>query len=157
MNARMQRRPRGRYLEHRSRLRVRFHEVDALRIVWHGHYVSYFELGREAFGRAYGLGYEEMIEAGLAAPVVRLGIDYLLPARYGDELEVCTRLFERESAKLEIGYEVRRLADGALLAKGWTVQAFTDLDGKLVLTMPGLLRSFYLRFGGEMVEADAAS
>jgi len=28
------------------RLEVPFHDVDALRIVWHGHYLKYLELAR---------------------------------------------------------------------------------------------------------------
>ena len=27
---------------------IKFSEVDSLRVVWHGHYVRYFEDGREA-------------------------------------------------------------------------------------------------------------
>jgi len=40
---------------------VRFCEIDPLSIVWHGHYLKYFEEAREAFGRKYGLGYQEEI------------------------------------------------------------------------------------------------
>ena len=38
-------------------IRVRFNETDPLGIVWHGNYIKYFEEGREAFGRKYGLSY----------------------------------------------------------------------------------------------------
>ena len=38
------------------RVQVRFSEVDAIRMVWHGNYVRYMEDAREAFGREYGLG-----------------------------------------------------------------------------------------------------
>ena len=34
---------------------IRFNEVDALGIVWHGNYVKYFEDGREAFGEKFDL------------------------------------------------------------------------------------------------------
>ncbi len=30
---------------------VRFNEADPLGIVWHGHYIRYFEDGREDFGK----------------------------------------------------------------------------------------------------------
>ena len=33
---------------------IRFSEVDSLHVVWHGHYVKYFEDGREAFGKDFG-------------------------------------------------------------------------------------------------------
>ena len=36
---------------------VRFSETDPLGIVWHGNYIKYFEDGREAFGRKYGISY----------------------------------------------------------------------------------------------------
>ena len=34
---------------------IRFSEVDSMGVVWHGHYVKYFEDAREAFGAKYGL------------------------------------------------------------------------------------------------------
>jgi acyl-CoA thioester hydrolase len=37
--------------------RVRFEEVDALGIVWHGRYPGYFEDARTALGAAYDVGY----------------------------------------------------------------------------------------------------
>ncbi len=44
-------------LTERVEILVRFNEADPLGIVWHGHYVRYFEDGREAFGNKYGLRY----------------------------------------------------------------------------------------------------
>ena len=38
-------------------IRVRFNETDPLGIVWHGYYITYFEDGREAFGRLHGISY----------------------------------------------------------------------------------------------------
>lgn len=51
-------------LTDRTPIRVRFSEVDAMQVVWHGEYVRYFEDGREAFGRRYGIGYQDIIRAG---------------------------------------------------------------------------------------------
>ena len=36
---------------------VKFNEADPLGIVWHGHYIRYFEDGRESFGKRYGIAY----------------------------------------------------------------------------------------------------
>ena len=47
------------FLEAEGSVRVRFQEVDALQVVWHGHYLGYFEEGRHAFGRAHGFEYQE--------------------------------------------------------------------------------------------------
>ena len=43
---------------------VPFHDVDALRIVWHGHYYKYMELGRTALLRSRGIDVESIGEAG---------------------------------------------------------------------------------------------
>jgi acyl-CoA thioester hydrolase len=131
------------YLEETTPVRVRFQEVDSLRIVWHGHYVSYFEEGRRAFGRRFGLDYPVFLEHHLAAPVVQLSVNYLAPARMNDVLAVTARLFRSEAAKLEFAYEIRRSGEDLVLATGSTVQAFTTLDGELILQPPPLLVERY--------------
>ena len=145
------RQPKGAYLEHRVRTRVRFQEVDALRIVWHGHYLSYFEDARVAFGRKYGLSYEAFREAGLTAPIAHVACDYLGPARHDEELEVLIRLVRSPGAKLDFYYEIRRIEGGKLLVRGRTLQTLTDADGQLVLTVPPFLREFYSRWADQMV------
>ena len=44
-------------LKTETEILVRFNEADPLGIVWHGHYIRYFEDGREDFGKSYGIGY----------------------------------------------------------------------------------------------------
>jgi acyl-CoA thioester hydrolase len=127
------------YLEDKTRLLVRFNEVDALHIVWHGHYVNYFEEARRAFGRRYGVDYTTFIQHHTAVPVIHLRVDYLAPARLADTLEVTARLLKSESARLDFDYEVRRESDGMLLATGSTSQVFTTPAGELLLTWPGFM------------------
>jgi acyl-CoA thioester hydrolase len=144
--------PQGKYIEHRARVRVRFHEVDTLQIVWHGHYLTYFEDARVELGRAHGINYSDIRNAGLAAPIVHVSCDFLASARFDEELEVVARLYERESAKIEFYYEVWRPAPPTLLATGHTVQAFAAPDGTLLLTLPQFMRDFYARCRDKMQE-----
>ena len=51
---------------------VRFNEADPLGIVWHGHYIRYFEDGREDFGKQFGIGYLDFYKNGLVIPVVNV-------------------------------------------------------------------------------------
>ncbi len=152
MKSRRCRVPEGRYLEHRTSATVRFQEVDSLGIVWHGHYLSYFEDARTAFGRRYGLDYTDIVRAAVTAPVVHVSCDYMSPARYGEQLEVVARLLEQDSAKLEFHYEISRGADATLLAVGCSVQAFADLQGRLILVLPEFVRRFYKSWEHLMVE-----
>ena len=152
MKSRRCRLPEGRYLEHRTFARVRFQEVDSLGIVWHGHYLTYFEDARVAFGRHYGIDYTDILQAGIAAPIVHVSCDYLSPARYGEQLEVAAMLFHRDSATLEFHYAISRPADAVVLAVGSSIQAFADLQGQLILVLPEFMRRFYQRWEHLMVE-----
>ena len=40
-------------MEFEIRFKIRFNETDPLGIVWHGHYITYLEDGRESFGKKY--------------------------------------------------------------------------------------------------------
>ena len=140
------------FLEHRTRLRVRFSEVDSLRIVWHGNYALYLEEAREGWGREYGLSYLELSAAGYFVPLVKYECDFLLPAVYGDELEVVARFVRNAAAKMEFEYEISRVGTTDVLARGRTVQVFLNESMQMVLAMPEPLRDFYRRWDrGEFI------
>jgi len=41
---------------HETPLQVRFHEVDTYGVVWHGHYIGWFEAGRNDLTERFHLG-----------------------------------------------------------------------------------------------------
>ena len=123
-------------------VRVRFQEADALRVVWHGHYLSYFEEGRTAFGRAYGFSYQAILEAGFIAPLVHVELDYFQPAAFDQVLEVEARLHIDAGARIQFTYTVRDAESEATLVTGRSVQVFTETDGTLVLTRPEFFSQF---------------
>ena len=67
-------------------VKVRFNEVDSLGIVWHGHYVKYFEDGRESFGQRHQLSYLDFYNNGYVVPIVNIQVNYKQVLRYGDSL-----------------------------------------------------------------------
>lgn len=116
---------------------VRFSEVDSMQVVWHGQYVRYFEDGREAFGREYpGLGYLDFYANGYTAPIVDMQIQYLAPLTINDVAAIETRFIDTEAAKICFEYLIRRQSDGALVARGSTMQVFLDKDGNMMLNNP---------------------
>ncbi|MGD1083295.1 MAG: acyl-CoA thioesterase [Verrucomicrobiota bacterium] len=131
------------YLEETCVLPIRFHEVDSMHVVWHGHYVTYIEDARRALGRRYGVDYPLFIAHDTPAPVAQLRLDYLAPARLADTLTVTARLFKSEAAKLEFEYEIRRQGDRSLLAFGVSLQVFTNPRGELLLALPPFMVERY--------------
>jgi acyl-CoA thioester hydrolase len=114
---------------------VRFNEVDAMQVVWHGHYVAYCECAREAFLAARGLSYQDMDRAGCPAPLARIALDYFAPARGGEVVEVICAQIPGGEPKLECCYEIRRRA-GNLLCVAESLQVFTDRSGQVLLSPP---------------------
>ncbi len=123
-------------LINRTAGKVRFSEVDSLRIVWHGHYIKYFEDGREAFGKQYGLGYLDFFEQKLVTPVVDINCHYKSQLVYGDEIIVETEFINTEAAKIIFEYKVFKKDDHSLVATGRSVQVFLSTNGELILTNP---------------------
>lgn len=124
-------------LKAQTEIKVRFNEVDSLRIVWHGHYVKYLEEAREAFGQKYEMGYLDIEEHGYASPIVKVDIDYKQPLRYGDTVVAEVEYIDSAAAKLVFQYTLYRKSDRAIVAKAKTIQVFLDLkDMELSLNHP---------------------
>ena len=129
-------------------VRVRFQEVDALRVVWHGHYLGYFEDGRQAFGRRFTLTYQDLLALGYVVPLVHVEVDYVAPAKLDDLLRIETRLHPSPKALLQFTYRILRDEDGQLLARGRSIQTFltSEAEPQLVLSRPEALEAFYARW-----------
>lgn len=123
-------------LINRTTIKVRFSEVDSLRIVWHGHYIKYFEDGREAFGDQYGFGYLDFYEQRLLTPVVDVSCHYKKQLAYGDEVIIETEYINTEAAKIIFEYKIFKKEDNSPVATGRSVQVFLSTDRELILTNP---------------------
>ena len=116
--------------------RIRFDEVDALGIVWHGNYVKYLEDGREAWGRKFGIPYMVIFrEHGFSVPIVKLNMDYKRPLRYEEYCTIETRFVDCDAAKIQLKYVIYNEAKEVVLTAEST-QVFLTNEGDLQLTLP---------------------
>lgn len=104
---------------------VPFHDVDAMNVAWHGHYVKYFEIARCALLRRFDYDYPQMQASGYLWPIVDCHLKYVRPALYGQRLRVEATLLEFEN-RIRIGYEIRDAQSGERLTKGSTIQVAVD-------------------------------
>jgi acyl-CoA thioester hydrolase len=122
---------------------VRFSDVDSLGIVWHGHYVQYFEDGREAFGKQHNLRYLDFYNQGYVVPIVNIQCDYKQVLRYGDRIIIETTYTPCESAKINFTYRLLNSVTGELVVTGSTTQVFLSKDGfTLQLMNPDFFRDW---------------
>lgn len=119
-----------------TEIQIRFSEVDSMAIAWHGSYVKYFEDGREAFGKKYGISYLDVYENKFMTPLVKLNIDYKKTLVYGDTAIIKTSFVDSAAAKIIFVYEIRRKSDNQIVAEGETIQVFVNLNKELELLPP---------------------
>lgn len=110
---------------------IRFNEADPLGIVWHGHYIRYFEDAREAFGREHGLGYLDFYKKGLVIPVVHVDCNYKKSVRFGETITVEAIYIPCEAAKIQFNYNLYN-KEGQVVATGSTVQVFLEKDSQVL-------------------------
>ena len=118
-------------------MEVKFSEADPLGIVWHGHYIRYFEDGREAFGQAYGLKYLDFYRKDIVVPIVKIDCEYKRILRYGHRIRVETTYEDRPAAKLLFHYSIFDAATNEQVAKGSSMQVFMHRESlELMWTLP---------------------
>ncbi|MEQ9411067.1 MAG: thioesterase family protein [Fuerstiella sp.] len=115
--------------QHSTEIRVRYSETDAMGLLHHSNYLTYFEIGRTELFRAQGGSYRRMEELGLYFVVARITVRFRSPARYDDRLTLTTRIARQSPAKLEHNYQLRR--DSEILCEADSVIACVDSAGKV--------------------------
>ncbi|MFL5319152.1 MAG: acyl-CoA thioesterase [Myxococcaceae bacterium] len=113
-----------------ARLRVIYGDTDQMGVVYYANYFRYMEFSRAEYLRALGWSYREMEAEGALLPVVDAQCSYKASARYDDLLVIKATVTELRRVSLSFSYDIRRDADGVLLATGKTTHACVGRDGK---------------------------
>jgi len=129
-----------------TEIRIRFNETDPLGIVWHGNYITYFEDGREAFGRKHGISYHDIHSFDYTTPIVKSVCEHKLPLRFGDVIRIETTIVDTPAAKMIFRYKIFG-ADDKLACIGETTQVFLDANGQLSLTVPAYFEKWKRKNG----------
>jgi len=108
---------------------IPFFDVDAMHIVWHGHYVKYLEIARCALLDKLGYIYDAMRAAGYVWPIVTMQLKYVRPAIFGQQVLVQAHIREWES-RLRIVYVITDAASGERLTQAETTQVAVLLENR---------------------------
>lgn len=78
--------------------------------------------------------------------MVDLQLQYVSPLTVNDIAIIETRFIESPAAKLCFEYIIHRMSDGALVARGSSVQVFVNADGNLELNNPAFFEEWKERW-----------
>jgi acyl-CoA thioester hydrolase len=107
-------------------IKVPFHDLDPVGIVWHGNYAKYFEIARCALLETFNYNYDQMASSGYAWPIIDLHMRYVKAARFAETLAIEARLREWEY-RLRIDYLVTDSVSNLRVCKGTSIQVAVDL------------------------------
>ncbi|WP_312256927.1 acyl-CoA thioesterase [Stutzerimonas nitrititolerans] len=108
---------------------VPFFDVDSMDVVWHGHYIKYFEVARCALLDRIGHNYQQMRDAGYAWPVIDVQLRYMRGARFNQRIIVRADLIEWEN-RLKINYLINDAETGERMTRGTSVQVAVEIASR---------------------------
>ncbi len=99
-------------------MKVAFHDLDPMQVVWHGNYLKYFDVARFGLFADAGIDlYDYMINQHYVFPVTRSSIKHIAPLRPFDEF-ICRATVTEAEYKIVMDFEIRLSGDRQLCARG---------------------------------------
>ena len=141
-----------------DRLRVRWAEIDAQKIVFNGHYLMYFDTAVAGYWRAMAMPYAQTMESlGGDLYVRKATLEYQASAAYDDVLHVGLRCARIGSSSVLFSGAVFR--QDQLLVSGELVYVFADPKTQTSKPLPQPLRDVLQGFesGLDMVDVRLGS
>lgn len=133
-------------------VRVYWEDTDAGGVVYYANYLRFLERARTEWLRAQGIEQVPLKEQhGVLMVVAQVNVTYRRPARYGDLLQVSSRIVEAGKVSLSFEQRVtRETVEGELLLDGVIRVACIDADSFRPKAFPELIVQ---SFGEEFCKA----
>jgi acyl-CoA thioester hydrolase len=114
-----------------TKLTTRYYETDQMGIIHHSNYYRYFEVARTDYIKTViGMTYKDVEDAGVRMPLTETHCKYKISALYDDEITITTSVREMTVVRITFDYVITREKDGAFIAEGVTVHAFTNTENR---------------------------
>ncbi|XXK30389.1 tol-pal system-associated acyl-CoA thioesterase [Rhodobacteraceae bacterium nBUS_24] len=95
--------------DHQFELSVYYEDTDLAGIVYYANYLKFIERARSEWVQTLGIDQMRLkAEHGVVFAVRRIEADYLLAAKFGDRLQVNTRVLDFTGARMRLEQTVQR-------------------------------------------------
>ena len=118
-----------------SRIRVRGFHIDAFGVVNHARYLEFLEEARWAYLDERPALAASLRKAGMGHSVVNLNLDYLRPARLGDELKIETGLRRTGERSITFLQKIRLEPTGEPIITAKIANVFFELKTQKAVTV----------------------
>ena len=123
-------------------LKVPFHDMDPLQMVWHGNYLKYFDIARSALFVQGGVDlFDYFKKTKYFFPITKTSTKYIASLRYLDKFKSIATVVEAQY-KIVIDFEIRLVKNKQICARGRSEQvAIRHPDMEILFEIPGDIRS----------------
>ncbi len=111
------------------KIRIYYFDTDCGGVVYYGNYLKFLEMARTDYMEKRGLSLKALMDADTMFVVYKQEITYKAPVRYGDIIEIDTKISDPSDIQIELEYTIKNQRHAV------TTQAKTTLvcvDGKLI-------------------------
>lgn len=116
-------------------VRVYYEDTDSGGVVYYANYLKFMERARSEWLRSFGIQQDALRDQfGVIFAVRQVQIDYLLPAKFNDELVVSAKVLRK--GKASITFEQRVMCTNEILAEANIKIACLDADLFKPVSMP---------------------
>lgn len=105
-----------------------YHDTDCGNVVYYANYLKYFEEARTLYMAEKGFSVPALIQRGLYFVVARQEVEYKFSVRYGDVINVDTKVLEVSDIKI-VFENIITNQNGRLCTKGKTTLVCVDKTG----------------------------
>lgn len=122
----------------RSKLKIRFGDIDRAGIVYYPRFMHYFHVALEEFFAAeLGIEYHTVVDTHrIGLPTVHLEADFSRPFSYGDPIEVEVRVLKIGRTSVVFGYRVFKEGESEPRIVGHNVTVCLDMDNFQKMEFP---------------------
>ncbi len=116
-------------------VRVYFEDTDAGGVVYHARYVAFYERARTEMLREHGFHQQALLEEHIAFAVRKIAVEYLVPARLDDLLEVQSEIVLIRGASLTFAQRILN-SHGSVLSHAEVLIACIDPHQMKPIALP---------------------
>lgn len=116
-------------------VRVYFEDTDAGGVVYHARYVAFYERARTEMLRKHGFHQQSLLEEHIAFAVRKIAVEYLVPARLDDLLEVQSEIVLMRGASLTFAQRILN-SHGSVLSHAEVLIACIDPHQMKPIALP---------------------
>lgn len=103
-----------------------------MKIVHHSNYIRWFEEARIFYLDSIGMRFADQENRGIVCPVITVDANYKKMVRFGDNVEILTRVNLYDGVRYGFSYEVRNAETGEICCTGTSTHCFLNEKGAIL-------------------------